>query len=219
MPRDIITQGETIQDLQNLAATMAAYIKEVPHLEAPRDKLVGLLTQVGPLITQQADLGAQRQEVSKNIRALLTEARRLGNFLRIGLKEQPPFGEAVDVQDAAVPGAEGREARGAGDSARAVADFSHADADFPRPEDPVAWGAIISYRFVLGVASATPFFTPPAPRRPGESRQDSGTLPRRPGSSARSPGNLSHRPGALAQVPGELCSDPGTMARCLGALS
>jgi hypothetical protein len=87
MTMPILTQGETIQDLQNLAASMAVYIKEVPHLEGPRDKLVGLLTQMGPLITQQADLGAQRQEVSQKIRTLLTEARRLGNFLRIGLKE------------------------------------------------------------------------------------------------------------------------------------
>lgn len=87
MPRNVITQGETIHDLQNLAATMAGYIQEIPHLGSSRDKLVDLLTQMGPLITQQADLAAQRQEVSKNIRALLTEARRLGNFLRIGLKE------------------------------------------------------------------------------------------------------------------------------------
>ena len=87
MPRDIRTQGESIQDLENLAATMEAYIKELPHLEAPRDKLVGLLSQMGPLITQQADLAAQRQEVSRNLRSLLTEARRLGSFLRVGLKE------------------------------------------------------------------------------------------------------------------------------------
>jgi hypothetical protein len=87
MPRDIRTQGESIQDLQNLVATMTAYIAELPHLEAPRDKLVGLLSQMGPLIILQADLGAQRQEVSKNLRGLLTEARRLGNFLRVGLKE------------------------------------------------------------------------------------------------------------------------------------
>ena len=87
MPRNIITQGETIQDLQNLAATMVAYIKEIPHLESSRDKLEGLLSQMGPLITQQADLAAQRQEVSKKIRELLSEARRLGAFLRAGLKQ------------------------------------------------------------------------------------------------------------------------------------
>ena len=87
MPKESTTQGEIIQDLQNLAATMAAYIKEIPHLEAPRDKLVGLLTQMGPLITQQADLGAQRQEVSRQLRELLSEASRLGTFLRVGLKE------------------------------------------------------------------------------------------------------------------------------------
>lgn len=87
MPRNVITQGETIQDLQNLAATMAVYIKEVPHLEAPRGQLEGLLSQMGLLITQQADLAAQRQEVSKKLRDLLTEARRLGSFLRVGLKQ------------------------------------------------------------------------------------------------------------------------------------
>jgi len=87
MPRDITTQGETIQDLQNLTATMAAYIQEVPHLEAPRALLEGLLGQMGPLIIRQADLGAQRQETSKELRGLLTEARRLGNFLRVGLKQ------------------------------------------------------------------------------------------------------------------------------------
>lgn len=85
--RDYLTQGETIQDLQNLAATMAAYIPEIPHLAGPRDKLVGLLSQTGPLISLQADLGAQRQETSKKLRELLVEARRLGNFLRVGLKE------------------------------------------------------------------------------------------------------------------------------------
>lgn len=87
MPRDVSTQGETIQDLENLVATMAPYIQEIPHLEAPLNKLVGILGQMRPLITRQADLAAQRQEVSQVLRRLLTEARRLGNFLRVGLKE------------------------------------------------------------------------------------------------------------------------------------
>ena len=87
MPNESATQGEIIQELQNLADTMAAYIQEVPHLAAPRDQLAGLLSQMGPIITLQADLAAQRQEASKRLRELLTEARRLGTFLRVGLKE------------------------------------------------------------------------------------------------------------------------------------
>jgi hypothetical protein len=87
MPRDVSTQGEAIQDLENLAATIAPYIQEFPHLEAPLTKLVGLLGQVRPLIIQQADLASKRQEVSQTLRRLITEARRLGNFLRVGLKE------------------------------------------------------------------------------------------------------------------------------------
>jgi hypothetical protein len=87
MPRNVITQGETIQDLQNLAATMAANSAEYPHLEPPRVQLEGFLSQVGPLITLQADLAAQRQETSRKLRELLTGARRLGSFLRAGLKQ------------------------------------------------------------------------------------------------------------------------------------
>jgi hypothetical protein len=87
MPRDIIAQGETIQDLRNLAATMAANSAEYPHLEPPLVQLEGLLGQMGPLIILQADLAAQRQETSKKLRELLTGARRLGSFLRAGLKQ------------------------------------------------------------------------------------------------------------------------------------
>lgn len=87
MPRDIITQAETIQDLRNLAATVAANIAEVPHLDPSRIKLEGVLGRLGALITLQADLAAQRQEASKELRGLLGDGRRLGNFLRAGLKE------------------------------------------------------------------------------------------------------------------------------------
>jgi len=87
MPRDIITQGETIQDLQNLVAAVAANGKEVPHLEPPCTLLEGIIGQAQELITLQADLAAQRQEASRKLRELLTEGRRLGNFLRVGLKQ------------------------------------------------------------------------------------------------------------------------------------
>lgn len=87
MPKTVTTQSEIIQDLQNLAATMAPYIQEVPHLEVPLSRLGGLLGQMGPLITSQADLAAQRQETSRRLRELLTEASRLGTFLRVGLKQ------------------------------------------------------------------------------------------------------------------------------------
>lgn len=87
MPREITTQGETIQDLQNLATTMAASSSEFPHLEPPRVQLVTILGQAQELITLQADLAAKRQETSKKLRELLTEGRRLGNFLRVGLKQ------------------------------------------------------------------------------------------------------------------------------------
>jgi len=86
MPRDIITQAETIQDLQNLAATLAANAAELPQLEPSRVKLEGVIGRLGALITLQADLAAQRQETSKELRELLGDGRRLGSFLRAGLK-------------------------------------------------------------------------------------------------------------------------------------
>src|SRR6266545_2767257 len=87
MPRNITTQGETFQDLQQLATSMAANSTEIPHLESPRVQLVTILTQAEALVTQQAALAASRQEASKQLRELLAEARRLGNFLRVGLKQ------------------------------------------------------------------------------------------------------------------------------------
>ena len=87
MPRNITTQGETLQDLNNLAASLAANSAEVPHLEPPRTKLEALLGDARELIKLQADLAAKRQEVSKKLRELLAEGSRLGNFLRVGLRE------------------------------------------------------------------------------------------------------------------------------------
>lgn len=87
MPRDITTQGETMQDLQNLATAMAANSAEIPHLEPPRLQLETILGQAQGIMTLQADLAAQRQEASRKLRELLTEGRRLGNFLRVGLKQ------------------------------------------------------------------------------------------------------------------------------------
>lgn len=87
MPRNIITQGETLNDLQNLATSLAANIKEVPHLDPSRAQLETLLSQARELITLQAELAAKRQETSKKLQELLTDGRRLGNFLRVGLKQ------------------------------------------------------------------------------------------------------------------------------------
>jgi hypothetical protein len=87
MPRNITTQGETLQDLHNLATSVAANSAEVPHLESPRTKLEALLGEAWELIKLQADLAAKRQEASRRLRELITEGRRLGNFLRVGLRE------------------------------------------------------------------------------------------------------------------------------------
>jgi len=87
MPRNITTQGETLQDLKQLATSMAANSAEISHLDSPRIRLEAILQQAGELVTHQAALAASRQETSKQLRELITEARRLGNFLRVGLKE------------------------------------------------------------------------------------------------------------------------------------
>ena len=87
MTRNIITQGETLNDLQNLATSLAANIKEIPHLDASRAQLETILSQARELITLQAELAAKRQETSKKLQELLTDGRRLGNFLRVGLKQ------------------------------------------------------------------------------------------------------------------------------------
>jgi TolA-binding protein len=50
-------------------------------------KLAGLVVQAGDIAKRQSSLVAEKQEVSKQLRAVINEIRRLSTVIRLSLKE------------------------------------------------------------------------------------------------------------------------------------
>lgn len=76
-------QGEWKQ----LMTSIEANIAELGHLEVPRVKLGGLLTQAEEINKQQKALTASKQEASRQLKLLMTEGQRLANAMRTMLRE------------------------------------------------------------------------------------------------------------------------------------
>jgi hypothetical protein len=71
----------------NTGAAAAAHATELPHLDAPRNKLAGLLEQARSLAVQQSALTASKQEVAKRLQQVLREGDALVDLLRTGARE------------------------------------------------------------------------------------------------------------------------------------
>lgn len=82
------TYGETLTGWQELAASLEANTGDFPHLEAQRLRLAELLRQAQILGNQQAALTASKQEVSKQLLAVIDEGRKLATFLRVGIRQR-----------------------------------------------------------------------------------------------------------------------------------
>jgi len=80
-------QADSFEKWQHLSTSVAANAGDLPHLEAPRQKLETMLTKVKELTTQQAALTASKQDVSRQIQELVDDGRKLATFLQTGVKE------------------------------------------------------------------------------------------------------------------------------------
>ena len=72
---------------QRLLAPLQANASDIPHLEVSRAKLEGLLTQAVAINKDQGARRASKQELSKQLRAMVVEGQRLAALLRAGVKE------------------------------------------------------------------------------------------------------------------------------------
>jgi hypothetical protein len=88
------TYAEIQKRLQLRSKALAANIDEVAHLEVPWKQLDSVLEQVEVLTTQQANLTASKQEVSKQIAELLRQGQFLVTFLDAGLRQH--FGNRAE---------------------------------------------------------------------------------------------------------------------------
>lgn len=88
MAREARTYPETRDSWLRLLPALAANAADLPHLEELRLRLEAVAGRVGDLLAQQADLSASKQDVSKQLQALITEGRQLAAFLRAGVKQR-----------------------------------------------------------------------------------------------------------------------------------
>lgn len=79
--------SDFVTEWEHLLSTVAANATDVPHLETSRAKLLGLLEQVRSLAVQQDLHAANRLAVSQQLKAALSDGKKLATFLRTGLKE------------------------------------------------------------------------------------------------------------------------------------
>jgi hypothetical protein len=85
---DFLKKGDLFKD------AMAANATELAHLEVSKGRFEVLLTEMRGLTVQQADLTAQKQEISKRLAVLLSEGRKLLTFLKVGVTQH--FGNRAE---------------------------------------------------------------------------------------------------------------------------
>ena len=74
-------------DWGGLLATMAANSADLTHLEPLRAQLAAQLDKAVDIGKQQAGLIASKQEMSKQLRVVITEGNRLATLLRSAIKQ------------------------------------------------------------------------------------------------------------------------------------
>lgn len=79
--------AENGKEWEGLLRSLVANIAQLPQLEGARVKLEGLLAGFRDLAAQQAIHQAAKQEVSKQIQALVRDARKTATMIRAVLKE------------------------------------------------------------------------------------------------------------------------------------
>ena len=111
------THAEIRGEWKDLIAPLAEKPPGLEPLEPYRAKLETTLDRVEDITKQQAALAAQKQELTKELQALMTDGQRVAALLRKGLKQalgpqaeqltafklQPFRGRKVKKNDAAKP--------------------------------------------------------------------------------------------------------------------
>ena len=79
--------AESSKEWEGLLRALVANLAQLPQLEGARVKLEGLLAGFRDLAAQQAVHQAAKQEMSKQIQALVRDGRKTATMIRTVLKE------------------------------------------------------------------------------------------------------------------------------------
>jgi hypothetical protein len=80
-------QSDFTTEWEQLIATLTANAADLPHLEAPRNKLQSFLDEFRSLSQVQDLHDANKQTTSQQLETLMTNAKKLATFLRTGIRE------------------------------------------------------------------------------------------------------------------------------------
>jgi hypothetical protein len=80
--------GNTLEEWEQLTAAYSANQPDLQHLEGQRAELESLLDQARSVSRQQESHTAGRQDMSRQLEAVLERGRKLATFLRVGAKER-----------------------------------------------------------------------------------------------------------------------------------
>jgi len=81
------TYSGKLGEWERLLAPVTANAADLPHLEAPRAQLAALLAQGLDVTKAQAAHVAAKQDLSKQVRGIVTEGDRLATLLRQAVKQ------------------------------------------------------------------------------------------------------------------------------------
>jgi hypothetical protein len=73
-------------ELQRLNTALATNSGDLPDLEGSRNKLAGMQAQAQDAVKRQAELRAEKQELSQQLRTIFGESDRLVSLVRRALK-------------------------------------------------------------------------------------------------------------------------------------
>jgi hypothetical protein len=80
--------AETERNLELRLKALEAKQEELPHMEVPRQRGVAMLSEMKDLLVRQASLTADKQETSKRLATLNSEARVLMTSMDSALRAQ-----------------------------------------------------------------------------------------------------------------------------------
>ena len=81
------TYAGKMGDMRQLVTAVEANLAELPHLQAPMERLDAIHDRAEDLLKEQAALTASKQEISLKVKTAIGEGQRVANALRALLKE------------------------------------------------------------------------------------------------------------------------------------
>ena len=89
-----LTLGEFLKTGEVMNKSLAGHAEEIPHLEGHRLRFETTFTQVKNILSQQAELTARKQELSKQLAGLVSDGKLQLSFLKVAVKDH--FGKRAE---------------------------------------------------------------------------------------------------------------------------